>query len=110
MTRIVSVWLPRWPITRFLTAQARNPSCADPVDPLKPFILAREATGGPVIAAASEAAESAGLKIGDRVANARARAEGLQVRPVDREADRAALRRLGLWLMRYTPAVSPWGE
>ena len=25
MSRIVSVWLPRWPILRFLRAQARQP-------------------------------------------------------------------------------------
>ena len=33
MPRIVSVWLPRWPILRFLAAQTRNPSPHDPVDP-----------------------------------------------------------------------------
>src|SRR5436305_625076 len=110
MTRIVSVWLTRWPIARFLRAQARNPSPADPVDPERPFILAQDASGGPVIASANQAAENAGLKVGDRVANARAKAEGLQVRPIDPEADKAALERLALWLMRYTPAVSVWGE
>jgi protein ImuB len=108
MTRIVSVWLPRWPIARFIKEEARNPSPADPVDPERPFILARDASGGPVIAAANPAAENAGLRIGERVANARARAEGLQVRPVNPQADETALRRLALWAMRYTPAVSAW--
>jgi protein ImuB len=110
MTRIVSVWLKRWPIARFLLAQARNSSPADPVDPRRPLILAEDASGGPVIAALNEAAENAGLRIGERVANARAKAEGLQVRPTDQQADRDALKRLGLWLMRYTPAVSPWEQ
>jgi protein ImuB len=62
-----------------------------------------------VIAAVNRAAERAGLRTGERVANARAKAEGLQVRPIDHEADRAALHRLALWAMRYTPAVSAWG-
>jgi protein ImuB len=63
-----------------------------------------------VIVAVNPAAGSAGLRIGERVANARAKAEGLQMRPLDLAADESALRRLALWLMRYTPAVSPWGE
>lgn len=109
MSRIVSVWLPRWPILRFLTAQARQPSRA-PVDPACPFVLAIDASGGPRIAALNAAAEDAGLLAGDRVADARAKAGALQVRAIDPAADAAALRRLALWATRYTPAVSPWGE
>ena len=42
MSRIVSVWLPRWPILRFLAAQARNRARhAQPVDPDAPFVLCR---------------------------------------------------------------------
>jgi protein ImuB len=107
--RIVSVWLPRWPILRFLAAQARNPSCA-PVDPERPFVLATDASGGPRIAASNEAAEREGLAAGDLLADARAKAEMLQVRTADRAADDVALRRLVLWATRYTPIVSPWGE
>ena len=33
MTRIVSVWLQRWPVRRFLKEQSRNPSPAEPVEP-----------------------------------------------------------------------------
>jgi protein ImuB len=109
MSRIVSVWLPRWPILRFLTAQTRKPS-ATPVDPDQPFILSVEVSGGPRIAALNVAAESLGLAAGDQLADARARSEVLQVRPVDPAADDAALRRLALWATRYTPVVSPWGE
>lgn len=56
------------------------------------------------------AAETEGLAAGDLLADARAKAEILQVRVADPAADRAALRRLALWATRYTPAVSPWGE
>jgi protein ImuB len=109
MSRIVSVWLPRWPILRFLAAQAQKPS-EKPVAPDRPFVLAVAAAGGPRIAALNEAAEAAGLKLGAPLADARAHAESLQVRTVDPAADSAALRRVALWATRYTPTASPWGE
>ena len=46
MSRIVSVWLPRWPILRFLRAQETPPHGAAPVDPDQPFVLSVEAAGG----------------------------------------------------------------
>jgi protein ImuB len=78
--------------------------------PDRPFVLALAAAGGPRIAALNEAAESAGLAIGEPLADARAKAEFLQVCAVDRAADDAALRRLTLWATRYTPTASPWRE
>src|SRR5215203_6611807 len=87
MPRILSVWLDRWPIRRFLQAQSRKPA-AEPVDPARPFVLAVDASGGPKVAALNEAA----------------RAEGIA------EADAAALRRLALWATRYTPAAGAWNE
>ena len=113
MPRIVSVWLPRWPIRRFLAAQSRPStpiSTLKPVDPEQPFVLTVEAAGGPRIAALNEAAEAEGLAVRDLLADARAKAAMLQVRPADPAADDAALKRLALWATRYTPTVSPWGE
>ncbi|HTZ00762.1 MAG TPA: DUF6504 family protein [Xanthobacteraceae bacterium] len=107
MSRIVSVWLPHWPIRRFLLAQAIAP-CAAPVDPDRPFVLAVTASGGPRIAALNEAAEAAGIEPGEPVADARTKADFLQVRDVDAKADDAVLRRLALWATRYTPTASPW--
>jgi protein ImuB len=107
MSRIVSVWLPRWPILRFLAAQANHRS-GEPVDPDQPFVLAVTASGGPRIAALNEAAEAAGLARGDTLADARAKAGFLQVRDFDADADDATLRRLSLWATRYTPTASPW--
>jgi protein ImuB len=109
MSRIVSVWLPRWPILRMLAAQAVNPS-DQPVDPDEPLVLAIAASGGPRIAALNEPAEMAGLAVGESLADARAKAGFLQVRPIDAAADDDALRRLTLWATRYTPTASPWGE
>ncbi len=106
MSRIVSVWLPRWPILRFLAAQAKNPS-DKPVDPDRPFVLAITASGGPRIAALNEAAEAAGLAPGQPLADARAKTGPLQVRALHETADDAALRRLTLWATRYTPTASP---
>ena len=58
----------------------------------------------------NEAAEAAGLALGEPLADARAKAGFLQVRAVDAAADDAALRRLSLWATRYTPTASPWNE
>src|ERR1700675_1786537 len=109
MSRIVSVWLPRWPIFRALAAQAKNPSSKQ-VDPDRPFVLTVVATGGPRIAALNVAAVATGLATGDLLADARAKAEFLQMRDADPAADDAALRRLALWATRYTPTASPWNE
>jgi protein ImuB len=106
MSRIVSVWLPRWPILRFLTAQAKNPS-GELVDPDRPFVLAITASGGPRIVALNEAAEAAGLVCSEPLADARVKTNDLQTREVDEAADDAALRRLALWATRYTPTASP---
>src|SRR5271170_2166234 len=110
MSRIVSVWLPRWPIRRFLAAQAKTPSHT-PVAPDRPFVLTVTAPGGPHIAALNEAAEAAGLAVGEPLADARAKAGVfLQVRTVDVAADDAALWRLALWATRYTPTASAFDE
>jgi protein ImuB len=94
---------------RFLAAQARNLS-GEPVDPEAPFVLAVPGSGGLRIAALNEAAEAAGLALGEPLADARAKAGELQTRAIDSAADDAALRRLALWATRYTPTASPWGE
>src|SRR5579863_1046632 len=109
MSRIVSVWLPRWPILRMLAAQAKKPA-DKPIAPDEPFVLTVAGSGGPRIAALNEAAEAAGLAPGEPLADARAKAGFLQVRAVDAAADDAALRRLALWATRYTPTASPWNE
>ena len=94
--------------------QAKHPS-QKPIAPDQPFVLAIAASGGPRIAALNEAAEAAGLALGEPLADARAKAGHLQVRAVDAAADDDALRRLALWATRYTPTASPlckevWGE
>ncbi len=96
-----------------MAPQAKT-SCK-PVDPERPFVLVVAGAGGPRIAALNEAAEAAGLAAGEPLADARAKADVLQLRAVDAAADDAALRRLALWATRYTPTASPlcgdfWSE
>jgi protein ImuB len=115
MSRIVSVWLPRWPILRALAAQAKQTKEAKQpteklIAPERPFVLAAAAAGGLRIAALNEAAEASGLAVGEPLADARAKAGFLQVGAVDPAADDAALRRLTLWATRYTPTASPYDE
>jgi protein ImuB len=110
MPRIVSVWLPRWPILRCLATQAREGRSGAPVDPAHPFVLAADVSGTPRVVAANAAAEAHGIGIGEVLADARAKAENLQVRAADPADDDAALRALALWATRYTPAVAPFDE
>ena len=56
------------------------------------------------------AAETDGIHVGDALADARAKAETLQVRAADPAADDAALRALALWATRYTPTVAMFDE
>jgi protein ImuB len=109
MSRIVSVWLPHWPILRMLAAQAKKPT-DKPIAPDEPLVLTVAGAGGPRIAALNGAAEATGLAPGEPLADARAKAEFLQVRAVDTAADDAALHRLALWATRYTPTASPYDE
>jgi protein ImuB len=118
MPRIVSVWLKAWPIARLLLgrpgaqAGARQPVDAvdqvvdQAVDPWQPLVLVAPGNGGTRITALNRAAATAGLKVGDLLSNARSKVLQLQVRDANPAADAAALRRLGLWALRYTPTVA----
>jgi len=81
-------------------------------------VLAADVSGTPRVVAANAAAEADGIRIGETIADARAKSaspaeslqESLQVRAANPAADDAALRRLALWATRYTPAVAPFDE
>jgi len=73
-------------------------------------VLAAEVAGTPRITATNAAAEADGIRIGEVLADARAKSDDLQVRAADQAADDAALRRLALWATRYTPAVAACDE
>jgi hypothetical protein len=100
MSRIVSIWLREWPISRLLLAQRKGSgSPADApvddgaIDPQRPLALVASGPGGARLAALNAAARDSGLAIGELLSNARSKVEGLQSRDLDPAADDAALRK-----------------
>ena len=79
-------------------------------DPRRPLVLVATGKGGARIAALNRAAQRAGLAKGELLSNARSKVLDLQARDADPAADAAALRRLALWCLRYTPIAAPWDE
>ena len=107
MRRLISVWLPRWPINRLRRARrpAALPSRAPPVEPA-PFALTAPGRHGAVLAAVNRQAEAQGLAPGMRLADARAllpRLAAAEARPAE---DRRGLERLALWCNRFTPCCA----
>src|SRR5436190_3921277 len=109
MSRIVSVWLRAWPIARLLSVPASG-SPADVLDQRRPLVLIAPGKGGARIVSLNRAARAGGLVEGELLSNARSKVRELQTRDADPAADAAALRRLALWCLRYTPVAAPWDE
>ena len=130
MRRIVSIWLPQWPIDRLRGAAARarlrgavtglrgsarktlassllieraeaQPSSASREK--KPLALTTTVRNVQQLAAVNEAARAAGLSPGMTLTHARALLPDLPVAPADPDADRLALGRLADWCGRYSP-------
>jgi protein ImuB len=80
------------------------------LDIRRPLVLVAQGAGGARISARNSAAARAGLAQGELLSNARSKVLDLQVRDADPTADAAALEKLGLWCVRYTPTVSAWNE
>ena len=97
MKRIVSVWLPHWPIERL----KRHRPGAVPDD--KPFALVAGGAHGIRISAINTHAAREGLRTGMSLADARAAVPILVSHPCETERDARALKRLALWLGRYGP-------
>lgn len=98
MSRIVSVWLPAWPIER-MRRQAIGS-----VPEAEPFALVEKGPHGLRISAANAPALTAGVAVGASLADTRAANPGLAVRPAEPMLDARALLRLADWLGRYGPA------
>jgi protein ImuB len=73
-------------------------------------VLVAPGKGGTRITALNRAAQRAGLAEGELLSNARSKVRDLQTRDADPAADAAALRRLALWCLRYTPIAATWDE
>ncbi|WP_207099679.1 Y-family DNA polymerase [Paracoccus shandongensis] len=102
MARVISVYLPLWPINR-LRRQA--PEAAP--SPEAPLILVGRVGNRRLVMAACALAQDLGLSAGMPVSKAQALVPGLQVLPHDPAADAASLERLALWvLQRVSPIVA----
>jgi protein ImuB len=97
MRRVVSVWLPAWPIERL----ARVTPAAVPDD--KPLALVETGSHGIRITAVNARAAVEGARVGQALADARAALPALLSRPAEPRRDRAALLRLARWCGRYGP-------
>jgi protein ImuB len=111
MRRIVSLWLPDWPIERFNRAARRKttpPSNRKPAD-AAPFALVGSDRGALFLSAVTAAARKRGVRVGQPLADAKAIFPGLVTRPAEPDADAKALRGLADWCGRYSPWVNTDG-
>jgi protein ImuB len=97
MKRIVSVWLPLWPIERMARAQ---PSLV-PAD--APLALTEAGMHGIRITAVNMRAAKEGVRVGQALADARAAFPALLTQPAELRRDRTSLLRLARWCGRYGP-------
>ena len=117
MKRVISVWLPRWPIDRLRRAQARerfqsgaaHPAMIETGKPI-PFALIAPDRRGPVLWAVDHAAGTAGLRRGMRLADARALCANLVTVPANPVADCRELKQLALWCNRFAPCCAVDGD
>lgn len=111
-TRILSVWLPSWPITvwRRKTGAWRKPSSPVPTgEEEKPVALLVTARGVRRLAAVDETAAALGLAPGQKAADAAAMVPELVTADADPEGEAQALAALADWCVRYSPAVAEDG-
>ena len=102
MARVISVYLPLWPIDR-LRRQAGDTAPS----PELPLVLAGRLGSRRLITAADANARQLGLEPGMPVSKAQAMVPGLQVLAADPAEDAASLERLALWvLQRFSPIVA----
>lgn len=104
MTRIVSLWLPCWPIDRL----RRHDPSAVPDD--RPFALVTSGARGIHLTAVNDPAARVGVHAGLSLADARAACPRLLTRPAEPKRDAAALARLAHWLGRYGPTRNVEGH
>ncbi len=111
MRRLISIWLPRWPIDRLRRARrpAVAPSRRPPAEPV-PFALTAPGRHGAVLTAVNRQAGAEGLAPGMRLADARALLPRLAVADARPAQDRRGLERLALWCNRFTPCCAVDGE
>jgi protein ImuB len=101
MRRVISIFLPHWLI------EARRKRTQRSVAPDKPFAIIGQDGQRQVIVAVNRAARHEGIARGMPLTHARAIVPDLAVAPDEPEQDSAALRRLTLGCLRFSPLVAP---
>jgi protein ImuB len=99
MRRVISLWLPFWPIERL-----RRHDAALPVD--VPLVTRRHDGRRMVIAAACPAARALGLQAGIPLAHAQAMVPDLIIADAAPLDDAQALERLAAWCLRLSPLTA----
>ena len=103
MPRVISVYLPLWPIDRL----RRSALEGAPTSAEMPLVLAGRDGNRRLVTAACVLAQDLGLSVGMPVSKAQAMIPDLQVLSHDAHADAASLERLALWvLQRVSPIVA----
>jgi protein ImuB len=102
MPRVISVFLPNWPVERRQRKQAGASALED-----APLILSVRIGNLREVFAANRIAHAAGLRVAMAVTKAQALVPGLIIENADPTADHEGLERLALWaLRRYSPIVA----
>ncbi|ALV28384.1 MULTISPECIES: Y-family DNA polymerase [Hyphomicrobiales] len=102
MARVISVFLPTWPVDRL---RRKTGDTAPPVE--APLVLVGRDRNRRIVTAADSAAQALGLRVGMPVAKAQALVPGLVIQPADPKADAESLERLALWILqRFSPIVA----
>ena len=101
MRRVISLYLPHWPSDR-LRRMRREFSARD-----KPLVTAIMQGQRRILASVDKAAARVGLSVGMTVTHAQSLIPDLTVSEGTPEEDEAALFRLALWCIKYSPLVTP---
>lgn len=105
MRRIISLWLPRFPVERLNRALKREGLSALNV-PGQAFVLVESGSRGLRLKACDEQASALGLKTGQRLADARAQVPDLASSLHEPDKDLSALMGLARWCERWSPWIS----
>ena len=105
--RIVSVFLPQFPMERW-KQQAERLGSTQPDD--LPQALSIEGAHGPIIHDTNRAAQLAGVTNGARVVDMRALCPSLRVEYANIQGDQQAMERLALWARRWCPWTATDGQ
>jgi protein ImuB len=101
MRRVVSLFLPRWPTDRL---RRKNPDLSGRDRPLVTVAAQGQRR---VLTSVDQTAERLGLTSGMTVSHAQSLIPDLMMMDATPQEDDAALHRLGLWCVRYSPLVTP---